>query len=59
LPKKAREGDEHREVGDANRVVREGKAFEDTKTGNTIHVKGDRVVVTNEKGEIKSDIILI
>lgn len=47
----ARSGDTHRQVGDPNRVVREGRAFTDNQTGNTVHVKGGRAVVTNSKGE--------
>jgi RHS repeat-associated protein len=50
----ARAGDAHRNVGDANRVIREGQQYTDSETGNTVHVRGNRVVVTNEKGEIVS-----
>jgi len=46
--------DAHRQVGDANRVIREGREFTDTETGNNIHVNGDRVVVTNKNGQIVS-----
>ncbi|WP_242589655.1 RHS repeat-associated core domain-containing protein [Corallococcus macrosporus] len=48
----ARSGDDHRQVGDANRVVGQGRQFTDSETGNTIHVSGDRVVVTNGQGQI-------
>jgi len=48
----ARDGDAHRQVGDANRVIREGRKFVDTETGNTVHVSGDRVVITNPEGQI-------
>jgi RHS repeat-associated protein len=46
----AREGDTHREVGDANRVKAEGRMYTDTDTGNTVHVKGNRVVITDSEG---------
>jgi hypothetical protein len=48
----ARSGDTHRQVGDANRIIREGRKFTDSETGNTVHVSGDRVVITDESGEI-------
>jgi hypothetical protein len=48
----ARDGDPHRQVGDANRVIREGRKFVDTETGNTVQVSGDRVVITNPEGQI-------
>jgi len=44
--------DAHRNVGDANRVINEGKTLIDNDTGNTVHVLGDRVVITNEEGEV-------
>ncbi len=47
----ARSGDSDREVGDPNRVVKEGREFVDSETGNTVHVKGDKVVVTDGKGK--------
>jgi hypothetical protein len=50
----ARAGDTHRQVGDPNRVAQEGRVFTDSETGNTIHVKGNRVVITDSKGEIVS-----
>jgi hypothetical protein len=48
----ARGGDTHRQVGDANRVIREGRKFTDSETGNTVHVSGDRVVITDKSGDI-------
>lgn len=44
--------DPDRQVGDANRVVREGKSYRDTEKGTIAFVKGDRVVVTNSDGEV-------
>jgi hypothetical protein len=40
--------DERRNVGDANRVIREGKRYLDTETGNTVYVgkKGHMAVVS-------------
>ena len=49
--KQARDGDTHRQVGDPNRVVREGRQFYDTESGHTIHTKGNNAIVTNNKGE--------
>jgi RHS repeat-associated protein len=46
----ARAGDTHREVGDPNRVVREGRTFIDADTGHTVYVNGGRVVITNGQG---------
>jgi hypothetical protein len=43
-------GDKGRQVGDPNRVIREGKKYVDSETGNTVHVSGDRVVITNAEG---------
>lgn len=48
----ARSGDTHRQVGDANRAIREGRKFTDTETGNTVHVSSDKVVITDKNGEI-------
>jgi hypothetical protein len=47
----ARAGDARRDVGDPNRVAREGRAFRDTETGNIAYVKGDRVVIVNSEGQ--------
>ncbi|NJL28790.1 MAG: hypothetical protein HC897_13305 [Thermoanaerobaculia bacterium] len=46
----AKAGDTHREVGDVNHVVGEGRRFLDTRTGNIVVVKGDRVVVLDKSG---------
>jgi hypothetical protein len=43
--------DPHRQVGDANRVARRGRKFEDTETGNIVYVDGDRVVITTKAGK--------
>jgi hypothetical protein len=43
----AREGDTTRQVGDANRVVREGRLFQDVETGYDVYVNGDRVVIVD------------
>ncbi|GGL18280.1 RHS repeat-associated core domain-containing protein [Caulobacter rhizosphaerae] len=48
----ARAGDSGRQVGDANRVVREGRKFIDTETGATVHVSGNRVVITGQNGRV-------
>jgi hypothetical protein len=32
---------------DPNRVIREGRKFKDSDTGYTVHVDGDRVVITD------------
>jgi RHS repeat-associated protein len=48
----ARGGDNSRQVGDANRVVREGRKFLDTETGATVHVNGNRVVITGQNGRV-------
>jgi hypothetical protein len=50
----ARGGDTHRQVGDANRVIQEGRKFTDSETGNIVHVSGDRVVITSKAGQIVS-----
>ena len=44
--------DSKRSVGDANKVVRDGQRFIDNETGNTVHVNGNRVVVTNRNGDV-------
>ncbi|MDC8014375.1 RHS repeat-associated core domain-containing protein [Tahibacter soli] len=43
--------DSHRQVGDKNKVIDKGRKYIDNDTGNTVYVDGDRVVVTNSKGE--------
>jgi hypothetical protein len=50
--REAKAGDSKREVGDANHVIRDGRQFTDTETGTTVHVQGNRVVVTNKDGAI-------
>jgi hypothetical protein len=47
--REAREGDAHRDVGDPNRVVEQGRAFRDTETGYEINVRGNRVVVRDPR----------
>ncbi|MFC5475094.1 RHS repeat-associated core domain-containing protein [Paraherbaspirillum soli] len=44
--------DSNRSVGDANKVIRDGRQLVDNDTGNTVHVSGDRVVITDERGDI-------
>jgi len=44
-------GDSGRQVGDPNRVIREGKRYTDANTGNTVYVSGNRVVITNPQGQ--------
>lgn len=46
------QSDPNRQVGDANRVVREGRTYLDNDSGNTVHVNGDRVVITDQNGKI-------
>ena len=46
----AKKGDTHREIGDSNRTIQQGRRYIDTKTGNTVHVRGNRVVVTDKSG---------
>src|SRR5205823_2844016 len=48
----AQSGDQHRQVGDVNKVIDEGKHFTDTETGNDVYVKGNRVVITDADGNI-------
>jgi RHS repeat-associated protein len=48
----ARDGYSHRQVGDPNRVVDEGKKLVDTETGNTVYVKGDKVVIKDPAGTL-------
>lgn len=43
----AQSGDIRRQVGDVNRVVREGRRLKDTETGYDIYVKGDKVVIVD------------
>lgn len=46
----ARAGDSHRQVGDTNRTVQEGRIFVDSETGHTVYVRGDRVVIRTADG---------
>lgn len=39
--------DSARQVGDANRVVREGRLLQDAETGYDVYVKGDRIVIVD------------
>ena len=48
--REARGGDASREVGDPNRVLREGRRFIDSETGHIVYVRGDRVVVLRPDG---------
>jgi RHS repeat-associated protein len=45
-------GDTHRQVGDVNRTIRDGKHYIDTETGNNIYVRGNKVVITNNQGVV-------
>ncbi len=44
-----KEGDANRQIGDPNRTVKKGRQFTDSKTGHTVHVKGNKVVVSDSK----------
>jgi RHS repeat-associated protein len=43
------EGDANRQIGDPNRTVKEGRQFTDSKTGHKVHVKGNKVVISDSK----------
>jgi len=43
----AHSGEIHRQVGDVNRILREGRRFRDTETGYDVYVKGDKVVIVD------------
>jgi RHS repeat-associated protein len=43
--------DRLRQVGDRNKTIANGKNHIDTETGNTVHVDGDRVVITDGNGK--------
>jgi hypothetical protein len=43
----AEDGTVTRQVGDVNRVVREGRLFQDSETGYYVYVRGDRVVIVD------------
>lgn len=44
--------DSHRSVGDQNNVIKNGRKFIDNDTGNMVHVDGERVVITDHRGDI-------
>ena len=46
-----RRKDPERDVGDPNRVVKEGNKYLDADTGHTVYVKGEKVVITDGKGK--------
>ncbi|UQI28480.1 RHS domain-containing protein [Pseudomonas bijieensis] len=46
--------DSHRQVGDKNRVIEGGRHYVDNDTGHNVHVKGDRVVITDNRGNTVS-----
>jgi hypothetical protein len=46
----AKAGDTHREVGDTNRTIQQGRKFFDSETGNMVHIRGNRVVITDRSG---------
>ena len=46
----ARKGDTHRNVGDVNRIKREGKRYEDTGTGNIVYVSGNKIYAETPDG---------
>lgn len=48
------ETDSHRQVGDKNRVIEGGRHYVDNDTGHNVHVKGDRVVITDNRGNTVS-----
>jgi hypothetical protein len=39
---------------DVNRTINEGKQYTDSDTGNNVSVRGNRVVITNEDGDVVS-----
>ncbi len=41
-------------MGDINRTIDEGKQYTDADTGNNVSVRGNRVVITNEDGDVVS-----
>nr|WP_259639738.1 RHS repeat-associated core domain-containing protein [Pseudomonas syringae group genomosp. 3] len=49
--------DASRQVGDRNKVVENGKRYVDSDTGHDVHVSGNRVVITNESGDIVSNFV--
>jgi hypothetical protein len=47
----AKYGDTNRQIGDHNRTIREGSEFVDRDTGNTVYVRGNKVVITSPTGK--------
>ena len=45
--RETQEGDTNRQVGDVNRIVREGRHFRDTETGYDVYVRGDKVAIVD------------
>lgn len=43
--------DADRQVGDRNKVIENGRKYIDDNNGNTVHVDGDRVVITDPNGD--------
>ncbi|NEP63529.1 MAG: hypothetical protein F6K31_42640 [Symploca sp. SIO2G7] len=41
----AQTGDSQRQVGDINRIFRDGRHFRDTETGYDVYVRGNKVIV--------------
>ena len=50
-------GDNDRQAGDPNRAIREGKQYTDADTGYTVHVSGNRVVITDAAGQEVTEFI--
>jgi len=48
--REARAGDSHRNVGDVNRIKREGKKYVDIETGHNVWVRGNDVYIEAEAG---------
>jgi len=48
--REARAGDSHRNVGDVNRIKREGKEYIDADTGHHVCVRGNDVYIEAEDG---------
>jgi hypothetical protein len=46
--------DKHRQVGDTNRIIEDGKRYVDSDSGHNVNVKGDRVVITDQRGNTVS-----
>jgi RHS repeat-associated protein len=48
----ARSGDRHRDIGDTQKTIREGRRYLDTETDNIVFVRGDKVVIVNMDGRV-------